>query len=179
MPRYLLLAIIAFVGLPTAASQGLEPASIEASTGERAGRPGGGVPGPGSSREGTTQSPRATPSTYDAGYFGALEWRSVGPNRGGRSIAVSGVPGRPLEASFGAVGGAYGRPRTGARRGSPSPMVRSTARRSAPSRLPNRIPTSVRSRCRPTRRRSWTTPCTDAKRCRWAIDLKRRIWPSR
>ena len=34
-----------------------------------------------------------------------LSWRSIGPPRGGRSIAVSGVKGRPKEAYFGAVGG--------------------------------------------------------------------------
>ena len=34
-----------------------------------------------------------------------LQWRSIGPDRGGRSIAVSGVKGRPREAYFGAVGG--------------------------------------------------------------------------
>ena len=33
------------------------------------------------------------------------QWRSIGPPRGGRSIAVSGVKGRPKEAYFGAVGG--------------------------------------------------------------------------
>ncbi len=32
-------------------------------------------------------------------------WRNLGPDRGGRSIAVSGVVGRPLEGYFGAVGG--------------------------------------------------------------------------
>ena len=35
----------------------------------------------------------------------SLRWRSLGPDRGGRSIAVSGVKGRPREAYFGAVGG--------------------------------------------------------------------------
>src|SRR5205809_1000673 len=35
----------------------------------------------------------------------AFRWRSIGPLRGGRSIAVSGVKGRPREAYFGAVGG--------------------------------------------------------------------------
>jgi photosystem II stability/assembly factor-like uncharacterized protein len=35
----------------------------------------------------------------------AFQWRSIGPARGGRSIAVSGVKGRPKEAYFGAVGG--------------------------------------------------------------------------
>jgi photosystem II stability/assembly factor-like uncharacterized protein len=35
----------------------------------------------------------------------AFRWRSLGPARGGRSIAVSGVKGRPKDAYFGAVGG--------------------------------------------------------------------------
>jgi photosystem II stability/assembly factor-like uncharacterized protein len=34
-----------------------------------------------------------------------LEWRSIGPDRGGRSIAVAGHPDRPLEYYFGATGG--------------------------------------------------------------------------
>ena len=40
-----------------------------------------------------------------AGPFGALKWRNIGPNRGGRSIAVSGSVARPLEYYFGATGG--------------------------------------------------------------------------
>src|SRR5947199_5175083 len=40
-----------------------------------------------------------------AGPFGALRWRSIGPNRGGRSIAVAGSAARPLEYYFGATGG--------------------------------------------------------------------------
>ncbi|NJD18325.1 MAG: glycosyl hydrolase [Gemmatimonadetes bacterium] len=40
-------------------------------------------------------------STFLAGY----RWRNIGPDRGGRSIAVSGVRGRPQEAYFGATGG--------------------------------------------------------------------------
>ncbi len=43
----------------------------------------------------------AIDSTLLAGY----KWRNIGPDRGGRSIAVSGVRGRPKEAYFGAVGG--------------------------------------------------------------------------
>jgi photosystem II stability/assembly factor-like uncharacterized protein len=35
----------------------------------------------------------------------AFRWRNIGPDRGGRSIAVSGVRGRPNEAYFGATGG--------------------------------------------------------------------------
>ena len=46
------------------------------------------------------QSPAIEPALLSA-----YKWRSVGPDRGGRSIAVSGVKGRPLEGYFGAVGG--------------------------------------------------------------------------
>jgi photosystem II stability/assembly factor-like uncharacterized protein len=35
----------------------------------------------------------------------SYQWRNIGPDRGGRSIAVTGVKGRPDEAYFGAVGG--------------------------------------------------------------------------
>jgi photosystem II stability/assembly factor-like uncharacterized protein len=37
--------------------------------------------------------------------FGALQWRSIGPARGGRSIAVAGSAARPNEYYFGATGG--------------------------------------------------------------------------
>jgi photosystem II stability/assembly factor-like uncharacterized protein len=40
-----------------------------------------------------------------AGPFGALRWRSLGPQRGGRSTAVAGSAQRPLEYYFGATGG--------------------------------------------------------------------------
>ena len=40
-----------------------------------------------------------------AGPFGALRWRSVGPARGGRSIAVAGSDARPYEYYMGATGG--------------------------------------------------------------------------
>ncbi len=45
------------------------------------------------------------PAAIDPSLLDAYRWRGIGPNRGGRSIAVSGVKGRPLEAYFGAVGG--------------------------------------------------------------------------
>jgi photosystem II stability/assembly factor-like uncharacterized protein len=45
------------------------------------------------------------PSEIPANAFGALRWRSVGPNRGGRSIAVAGSASRPNEYYFGATGG--------------------------------------------------------------------------
>src|SRR5205809_1783469 len=37
--------------------------------------------------------------------FGAMSYRLVGPFRGGRSAAVTGVPGKPLLFYFGSVGG--------------------------------------------------------------------------
>ncbi|HEX7118872.1 MAG TPA: hypothetical protein VF212_08800 [Longimicrobiales bacterium] len=43
--------------------------------------------------------------TYDAELFAGLEWRNIGPNRGGRSIAVAGSAARPDEYYFGATGG--------------------------------------------------------------------------
>ena len=43
--------------------------------------------------------------TYTPETFAALEWRNIGPNRGGRSIAVAGSQSRPLEYYFGATGG--------------------------------------------------------------------------
>ena len=41
----------------------------------------------------------------DSAFLAGYQWRNLGPDRGGRSIAVSGVVGRPREAYFGAVGG--------------------------------------------------------------------------
>src|SRR6185503_11304322 len=52
---------------------------------------------------GTAPAPRVP--ALDSSFASALKWRSIGPDRGGRSIAVSGVKGRRAEAYFGAVGG--------------------------------------------------------------------------
>jgi len=41
----------------------------------------------------------------DSALLAGYRWRNLGPDRGGRSIAVTGVRGRPDEAYFGAVGG--------------------------------------------------------------------------
>ena len=49
-------------------------------------------------------TPAIDPASENA-FFSSYRWRGVGPDRGGRSIAVSGVKGRPREAYFGAVGG--------------------------------------------------------------------------
>src|SRR4051794_41796274 len=45
------------------------------------------------------------PFAVDEAYLSGLKWRNIGPNRGGRSIAVAGSTSRPLEYYFGAVGG--------------------------------------------------------------------------
>lgn len=41
----------------------------------------------------------------DSVRFRGMQWRSIGPNRGGRSIAAAGSSSRPLEYYFGATGG--------------------------------------------------------------------------
>src|SRR5204863_3556777 len=45
------------------------------------------------------------PPTENNGTFGALRWRSAGPPRGGRSLAVAGSVARPNEYYMGATGG--------------------------------------------------------------------------
>jgi photosystem II stability/assembly factor-like uncharacterized protein len=51
------------------------------------------------------RAPAAQTAGYDASLFKALQWRNVGPRRGGRSIASAGSPSRRDEYFFGAVGG--------------------------------------------------------------------------
>ena len=49
--------------------------------------------------------PRPAKASIDSSVLRSYRWRNIGPDRGGRSIAVSGVRGRPRDAYFGAVGG--------------------------------------------------------------------------
>ncbi|MBM3885469.1 MAG: glycosyl hydrolase [Gemmatimonadetes bacterium] len=49
------------------------------------------------------QAPTAT--RLDSAFLANYRWRNIGPDRGGRSIAASGVRGRRQEAYFGATGG--------------------------------------------------------------------------
>src|SRR5438105_282470 len=44
-------------------------------------------------------------SVYDESWFSSLRYRQIGPFRGGRSAAVTGVPGKPLLFYFGSTGG--------------------------------------------------------------------------
>lgn len=49
--------------------------------------------------------PTAYGMAIDSSLLAGYKWRNIGPDRGGRSIAATGVKGRPKEAYFGAVGG--------------------------------------------------------------------------
>jgi photosystem II stability/assembly factor-like uncharacterized protein len=46
-----------------------------------------------------------TPTTVDSSLYAGMRWRSIGPARGGRSIAAAGSAARPGEYYFGATGG--------------------------------------------------------------------------
>src|SRR6185503_1100368 len=50
---------------------------------------------------GQPASATAVPDTF----YSAMQWRCIGPHRGGRVLAVSGVPGQPDTFYFGAVAG--------------------------------------------------------------------------
>src|ERR1035441_3806213 len=47
----------------------------------------------------------AVASAQPAHLFDHLQWRMIGPFRGGRAVAVAGVPGDPATSYFGSVGG--------------------------------------------------------------------------
>ncbi|MBX2969961.1 MAG: glycosyl hydrolase [Cyclobacteriaceae bacterium] len=55
-------------------------------------------------RKGAPSTAKTTVS-YDEKLYNGMEWRSIGPFRGGRSAAVTGVPGKPNLFYFGATGG--------------------------------------------------------------------------
>jgi photosystem II stability/assembly factor-like uncharacterized protein len=52
-----------------------------------------------------TQAQGAPTPMPDPAVLGTFKWRSIGPERGGRSLAVSGVKGQPNVGYFGATGG--------------------------------------------------------------------------
>ena len=45
------------------------------------------------------------PAALDSSLYKAMEWRSIGPFRGGRATAVAGIPSQPYTYYFGATGG--------------------------------------------------------------------------
>jgi len=61
------------------------------------------IPAPAASL--SAQATPESPVVLDPALLAGYRWRNLGPDRGGRSIAVTGVRGRPEEAYFGAVGG--------------------------------------------------------------------------
>jgi len=50
---------------------------------------------------------------FDEQLYNSLQWRSIGPFRGGRSAAVTGVPGKPNLFYFGSTGGGVWRTKDG------------------------------------------------------------------
>ena len=52
-----------------------------------------------------TPSPARAQEAFAEDFWGSLEWRNVGPPRGGRSIAVAGSDARPFEYFMGTTGG--------------------------------------------------------------------------
>ncbi len=50
-------------------------------------------------------TPAKVTAGFDESLYNAIEWRSIGPYRGGRSAAVTGVPGKPNLYYFGSTGG--------------------------------------------------------------------------
>lgn len=60
-----------------------------------------------------TPAPAAKKVAFDEQLYNAIQWRSIGPFRGGRSAAVTGVPGKPNLFYFGATGGGVWRTQDG------------------------------------------------------------------
>ena len=70
--------------------------------------PKGGGPGVASPSPTSTASPSATPlppGAIDEKLFKGMQWRQIGPFRGGRALAIEGVVGEPDTYYFGAVAG--------------------------------------------------------------------------
>src|SRR6266566_398793 len=54
---------------------------------------------------GTLSSTPTPPETIDEQLFKGMQWRQIGPFRGGRALTIEGVPGEPDTYYFGAVAG--------------------------------------------------------------------------
>ncbi|MBM3285625.1 MAG: glycosyl hydrolase, partial [Candidatus Aminicenantes bacterium] len=53
----------------------------------------------------SAQRSEKRPLSFDPGFIKAMEWRPIGPYRGGRVTAVAGIPDKPHVYYFGATGG--------------------------------------------------------------------------
>src|SRR2546423_15528950 len=76
-------------------SNAVEPSPIKTKTG------GGGTATPAASPE---KKP-LPPGAIDEKLFSGMQWRQIGPFRGGRALAIEGVPGEPDTWYFGGVAG--------------------------------------------------------------------------
>jgi hypothetical protein len=56
-------------------------------------------------KAGPRDAPRNSGAPVDGSLLQALRWRSIGPYRGGRCVAVAGDPAQPLVFYFGSTGG--------------------------------------------------------------------------
>ena len=61
----------------------------------------------------------ADPPAYDAAWLKGMKWRLIGPFRGGRTLAVTGVPGQPDVYYFGSVSGGVWKTADGGQRWEP------------------------------------------------------------
>src|SRR5712671_2542493 len=84
----LLLSIVQF-------ANGVEPSPIKTKTG------GGGTATPAA----TPEKKPLPPGAIDEKLFSGMQWRQIGPFRGGRALAIEGVPSEPDTYYFGAVAG--------------------------------------------------------------------------
>src|SRR2546430_13370094 len=76
-------------------SNAVEPSPIKAKTGGS----GTGTPA------GSPEKKPLPPGAIDEKLFSGMQWRQVGPFRGGRALAIEGVPGEPDTWYFGGVAG--------------------------------------------------------------------------
>ena len=70
-------------------------------------------------QEKMTPTPQVGEPQYDQKLFGAMRWRNVGPFRGGRVLAVTGVTGEPNVYYFGAAAGGVWKSTNGGRMWTP------------------------------------------------------------
>ena len=90
-------------------------------------------------------SPASAHAAVEPALYGALEWRLIGPHRGGRVVAVAGDPTHAQTFYLARLGAVSGRPPMAACIGRMSPMASSSAPQSARSPSPPRIPMSSTS----------------------------------
>src|SRR5690348_9152247 len=100
--RVFVLSLICFVSTAFA-----QPAKNPQTSEDKQGKKPAGAPAKKPSSKSVTpaQTPPPAAGQVDEKVFGAMRWRQVGPFRGGRVLAVTGVPGEPNVFYFGAVAG--------------------------------------------------------------------------